>query len=139
MPTISEYHFDPNASTTAKKLDELSNKELFDRYFIPTDDNNWGIAKDATDAVASRYKNLNKYKYEKVRTLNGDPLNYFVTTLDNNVTTYIPEGYKFNMEAIIADLEKILCENVEHTRTISRTKQVDFFLKELSTYFMNFF
>ena len=43
--------FIPDNSAVARKLDNMSDQELFERYFMPTNNPNWDIRKDASDVV----------------------------------------------------------------------------------------
>ena len=137
MPNENEIpQFIPEKSAAAKRISALSDEELSDRYFVTTNDPNWQITEDATNALELKNKNTNRYRFEKTRSLNGEPLNYFVTMILVKIRTYIPDGYKLNMANIFADLEAILSENSEQARTISMTNTVTDFFCYVTKYFV---
>lgn len=129
--------FIPDNSAVARKLDNMSDQELFERYFVPTNNPNWDIRKDASDVVNVKIPKTEKYKYAKTVSVSGEPLDYFVAVLSNRLNTYIPNGYKLNMLNIIEDFENILIENSEQARDVSRTKKVNRFLYDVTRYFVD--
>lgn len=122
-------------SAAAKRIDALSDQELFERYFMPTNNPNWKITDDSMNALRLKDEKTDRYRFEKSRSIMGSPFDYFVTALYLRIVTYIPQGYKLNMANIVYDFETILAENSEQARTIAKTKEVTDFLYDLTRNF----
>lgn len=127
----ADYHFNRENSATAKRLSEMSDRQLFNRYFLPTNDNSWTPRDEAMKALSIKIPNSPRFKCEKVRSLSGPPLDYFVAGLNIDLMGWVTDGYKFNLANIMEDFELILGENWEHARTVARTKTTDIFIEEV--------
>ena len=112
-------HFDPEQSKMASYLSNLTDKQLFERYF--TKDNGVSWKEDFEDLLNS-FTNENKeeYVYSLAVSLQGKALNDFVSVINLYVPQkLVPKGYKLNSKALLEDYEKILAENPKRTHEAS--------------------
>lgn len=122
------YEFDPEKSPTAQKILQMSDKELFDRYFVRAQNSNWDIVNEYSTELDKFVPNsANKSLYPKALSWRGTPMNFIITNLHGDVEPYIPQNYKFNMKSILSDVERILGENMEFAQYVSKIKRSDSF------------
>ena len=106
--------FDVNKSTTAKYLDNLTDKEIFNRYFKKgTTTTNFGddLIEELNEWVDEKHL---QRKYPLMASLTGKCLDIVVSMLELKLPTALyPNGYVPNVPAITRDIEKILGEDVK--------------------------
>ncbi len=123
-----DYEFDPENSATAQKIQKLSDKELFERYFTHAENPNWDIVKEYSTELDKFIPNsANKSMYPKALSWRGTPMNFIITNLHGDVEPYIPKNYKFNMKSILSDVESVLGENMEFAQYVAKIKRSDDF------------
>ena len=106
--------FDVNKSSTAKYLNNLTDKEIFHRYFKK--------GKSTTNFGDELIEELNEWedekhlarKYPLIASLSGKCLDIIVSLLELKLPTALyPDGYVPNVPVITRDIEKVLGENVK--------------------------
>ncbi len=128
--------FDPNKSKRATTLMNMSDEQLFKRYFIV--DNGIAWINDFNRIKDEEDKNGND-RYPKTYSLSlaGRPLDVICSIIHRRLLeTYTPNGYKFNSRNFIEDLESILNDNVLESLKATGTAKENEFIVQLSNFFV---
>ncbi len=115
---LSEYPFDETKSALATEINSLSNQEIFERYFVASN-NKQDIMAEFNDLLEIRnVSDQTKKKYLLLNSLvTGNNLSYICTGIKSAATAYMPKGYTLNTKQVFDDLEQLFNENKKVTRT----------------------
>ena len=128
--------FEPNKSSRAVALMNMSDEDLFNRYFMFDDGIEWI---DDFNRIKREDNESRKDKYKKVYSLSlaRRPLDVICTIVHKRLLeTYTPNGYKFNSRNFIEDLESILNDNVLQSLNAAGTAKENEFIVQLSNFFV---
>lgn len=124
--------FDPNKSIRANRLMGLTDKEIFNRYFIKDNGVEW---LDDFNALKNMTDTNGKDVYRKTVSLLGQPLRLICTILQKRLLEeYTPVGYKFNAKSFIEDLEALLNDNPNQSRETAVSQKANEFTIQLSNF-----
>ena len=123
---------DPNKSIRANRLMGLTDKEIFNRYFIKDNGVEW---LDDFNALKNMTDTNGKDVYRKTVSLLGQPLRLICTILQKRLLEeYTPVGYKFNAKSFIEDLEALLNDNPNQSRETAVSQKANEFTIQLSNF-----
>lgn len=124
--------FDPTKSATASKMMNMTEKEVFERYFVKNNNVFW-----VDDFNQEKYsKNRNEEDlYPKTLTLLGQPLNVICTIINKFTCQYLPAEYKLNSKSLLEDMEAILVENPRDARNTAATGEANEFTVQFGRFF----
>lgn len=128
--------FDPNKSGRATALMNMSDSQLFNRYFMYDNGVDWI---DDFNNIKSEVKPDGSDKYPKIYSLSlaGHPLSVLCTIIHKRLLEpYAPLGYKFNSKNFVEDLESILNDNTLQSLNASGTAKANEFIVQLSNFFV---
>lgn len=125
--------FDPEKSQRASYLNNLSDKELFQRYFVR--DNNISWVDDLNEEKErTLVSNPEKNVYPLTLSIFGQPLNYFCALIHKKIAPFAPSGYKLNAKSILEDLEAMLSENKNETRKVAVSGKTSLFIVQIANF-----
>lgn len=124
--------FDPTKSATSLKLMNMSDEEIFQRYFKKDNGIDW--VSDFEDEINRRDKDK-KDVYPRIVTFLGQPLDVICSIINNFIYEYLPGEYKLNSKAFAQDLENILLENTKFSRETASTAETNEFTVQVATFF----
>lgn len=124
--------FDPALSATSVRMMNMSDKEIFQRYFVKNNNVSW--VEDFNDQI-NLQDNNKKDVYPRIVTLLGRPLNIICSIINKFACEYIPADYKLNARTVAQDLESILLENTKGSRDTSSSAEENAFIVQLARFF----
>lgn len=139
--------FDPALSITSLKIMNLSDKEIFARYFIKND--NASLFDDFKREINSKnnegqplYPETFNFNSKKIKVnpegkpLNNQhaPLSVICSIIDKESCNEIPVEYKLNSKALLEDLENILIENPDVNLDNYPNQKLNAFTVQLSLF-----
>jgi len=130
--------FDPNKSSKAIAMLNMSYEEVFERYFIDDNGVEWLADFNRIKVTTDRYgKDI--YKQILAVDLSGLPMRLIVSIIQKRLLeAQKPDGYKFNAKNFMDDLEVILQENPTLTlEAIGNTEEGKKFAVQLSNFFVD--
>ncbi len=125
-------------SKFAQELNNLTNEEIVDRYFVKgsySKENSFDAEMEKSLNLISSGSNLPKFPLAK--SIAGINLNHFFSTIRDAVNAYwITDGYKINAEKIWEDFESVLQEFKRETAAVSGNREVlSPFIQKISNFF----
>ena len=138
--------FEPNKSSRAVALTNMSDEDIFNRYFIFDDGVAWRVD---LNRIKSEITNSGEHKYPKTYSLSLPKNIYSSNPLESKsllsamytiingkiVEPFTPTGYKFNAQNFVEDLEAILNENPLHSLEALDVSKARMFVVQLSIFF----
>ena len=122
----------------AQELNNLTNEEIVDRYFIKgsyTKESSFDAEMEKSLNIVASGSNLPKFPLAK--SIAGINLNHFFSTIRDAVNAYwITDGYKINAEKIWEDFESVLKEFKRETAAVSGNREVlSPFIQKIANFF----
>lgn len=132
----SKRTFNPNNSNKSIEIINMSDEELFNRYFIK--DNGVAWLDDFNKLKIATNKNGDDV-YPQI--LSFDIANNSMSTIlsilhHRLLKMHTPNGYKFNVKNFMDDLETILKDNPDQTLEVTGTAKANEFIVQLSNFFV---
>lgn len=129
--------FDPKKSVRATYLNNLTDKQLFERYLKPAGKTTW--LQDMDEELNTFKPNsTTEFLYPLCVSLEGKNLDYIISAINLKIPSeFIPNGYKLNSKQILTDVEAVLNENRNLTRQASLSENTTLFIADVSAYFVN--
>ena len=130
--------FSLETSSVAQELNNLSNEELIERYFVKggyTKEN--GILEEMQTGINLQKDDGTGPRFPLAKSIAGPNLNFFFSTVSDTVAGYwIVDGYKLNVEQIWEDFESVLKENRRKTASVSANRDtLSPFIQKISNFF----
>ena len=127
--------FDPEKSARARMLNNLSQKELFNRYYMTDNGVSW-LKNLNTELNKTKPQNSDEDLYPYLVSLIGKALDFIPSYINKKMMPFIPKNYKLNAAAIARDIEAVLAENIAETRAASRANKANSYIVEAMEFFV---
>ncbi len=124
--------FKPENSKRARYLQSLSQRDLFNRYFVRTNKDQ-NFLQDFNNELARTDVNGNYVNLFTV-SLVGEPLSYIPSLVNYKFAAFIPANYKINGTVLCQDMEAMLKENPAETKKAAMTEEATNYIVDMGDF-----